>query len=92
MLRIPCPHCGPRDGTEFTYGGAALPRPDTSGDVDHATWDRYLYLRDDPAGAHREYWHHTVGCRQWLTVSRDTVTHEILDVRGPPTGAGGGAS
>lgn len=93
MLTIPCPHCGTRDQTEFTYGGdASRARPDTSDPVDDAIWDRYLYLRDDPAGPHREYWHHTHGCRQWLTVTRDTVTNRILDVSEPPDAAGRSAS
>ena len=28
MLLIPCPHCGPRDESEFDYGGRALRLPD----------------------------------------------------------------
>lgn len=84
MLVIPCPHCGPRDVTEYTYGGdASRARPDTSGAVDDGTWDAYLYLRDDPAGPHLEHWHHVLGCRQWLTVTRDTTTDRILEVRSP---------
>lgn len=84
MLRIDCPHCGTRDITEFSYGGdASRSRPDTSTHVDAATWDAYLYLRDDPAGRHREYWHHVLGCRQWLTVTRDTVTDQVLEVVAP---------
>lgn len=79
MLRIPCPHCGPRDHTEFTYGGdATRPRPDTGADVADEVWTAYLYLRDDPHGPHSEYWHHTLGCRMWLTVERDTTTDEVL--------------
>ena len=40
-------------------------------------WAGYVYLRDNPAGAHRELWQHTGGCRAWLVVTRDTVTHAI---------------
>lgn len=84
MLVIPCPHCGPRDYTEFGYGGdATRHRPDTAAAVDDAAWDAYLYLRDDPAGVHTEHWHHALGCRQWLTVTRDTTTNRILEVSGP---------
>ena len=33
------------------------------------------------AGACAEHWHHTgYGCRQWLVVERDTVSHEIFAV------------
>jgi sarcosine oxidase subunit delta len=38
----------------------------------------YLYLRDNPAGVHRELWFHEQGDRSWLVVTRNTVTHEIL--------------
>jgi methylglutamate dehydrogenase subunit B len=84
MLVIPCPHCGARDRTEFTYGGdATRHRPDTASTVDDTTWDDYLYLRDDPAGVHIEHWHHAFGCRQWLTVTRDTTTNRVVEVVAP---------
>ncbi|MFQ5558527.1 MAG: sarcosine oxidase subunit delta [Acidimicrobiales bacterium] len=74
MLQIPCPHCGPRDCTEFTYGGdASRSRPGTSDPVSDHDWVRYLFLRDNPSGDHVEHWHHSFGCRQWLTVTRDTT-------------------
>ena len=28
-----------------------------------------------------ETWHHTNGCRMWLVIERDTMTHEIKSVR-----------
>ena len=40
----------------------------------------YVYLRSNPAGAHRELWYHEQGDRSWLVVTRNTVTHEILSV------------
>jgi len=79
MLRFKCPICGLRDETEFSYGGdATVVRPahdETNADV----WHDYVFLRDNPRGAHREYWHHVHGCRQWLVVERDTLTHRIGD-------------
>ena len=38
----------------------------------------YTYLRDNPAGLHRELWFHEQGDRSWLVVTRDTTTHEIV--------------
>ncbi len=77
MLRIPCPHCGPRDHSEFSYlGDATVTRPADEAPLDD--WFAYVYLRDNPRGPHREYWHHAQGCRQWLVVERDTLTHAIL--------------
>ena len=40
----------------------------------------YMYLRDNPAGLHRELWFHEQGDRSWLVVTRDTVTHAVVDV------------
>ncbi|KAA3630886.1 MAG: sarcosine oxidase subunit delta [Proteobacteria bacterium] len=77
-MRIDCPCCGERPIDEFSYlGDATLERP--KGD-DLKTWHDYVYLRDNPRGAHHEYWHHAAGCRAWLVVHRDTLTHEIFEV------------
>jgi sarcosine oxidase subunit delta len=80
VMRIACPHCGPRDEPEFTWGGQAhLVRPDpaTCSDLE---WTDYLFMRDNPRGVHRERWCHTYGCGQWFNVARDTVTHRIVEV------------
>lgn len=78
MLLITCPWCGPRDQTEFSYGGdaAVVGRRPAEGAA-LAAWYEYVYLRDNPRGAHEELWQHTAGCRSWLRVTRDTLTHEI---------------
>lgn len=79
-MRIPCPHCGRRDASEFTYfGDASRVRPDLN-DADTETWLAYVYERDNPRGPFKEFWHHVQGCRQWLIVTRDTATHEISAV------------
>jgi len=77
---IPHPILGPRDAQEFTYLGdaALIDRPDGMADGAEAALFDYLYLRDNPAGVHRELWFHEQGDRSWLVVTRDTVTHEIL--------------
>ena len=78
MLLIPCPWCGARAQIEFTYGGdATLQRPAV--DASEAEWVQFVFLRNNPAGPHQELWQHSAGCRQWLRVSRDTRTHEILE-------------
>ena len=85
-MRIDCPYCGARDQGEFSYLGDASPeRPRDPPEValDEAAmarWTAYVYQRDNPAGPHRELWQHVAGCRAWLVVTRDTVTHEILGV------------
>ncbi|NRP73013.1 Sarcosine oxidase subunit delta [Ensifer psoraleae] len=72
---ISCPHCGVRPKEEFAIKGAVLSRP--APDAGHQAWTEYVYLRDNPRGIHREYWHHTSGCRRWLVVTRDTASHEV---------------
>ena len=60
-MRIPCPYCGERDVREFSYlGDANVVRPKTD---DAAAFHAYVNLRDNPAGAHREFWYHASGCR-----------------------------
>ena len=81
MLRIFCPICGLRDETEFTYLGDATVRRPAMDETDRDSWMEYVFYRDNPRGSHREYWQHTHGCRQWLIVNRDTLTHEITGVR-----------
>ena len=77
-MRIPCPFCGDRDASEFAYlGDATLKRPDPSSPDAERAFHDYVYLRDNPAGPHREFWHHVSGCRSWLIVTRDTRNHEI---------------
>ena len=76
------PLLGPRDSQEFTYLGDAslLHRPDASASDAAATFLDYQYLRDNPAGTHRELWYHEMGDRSWLVITRDTTSHEILAV------------
>jgi len=81
-MRIQCPYCGERDLVEFTYlGDARCRRPDPQAPDAPTQFFAAVYLRDNPAGAHDELWYHTSGCRSWLSVTRDTGTHEISAVR-----------
>jgi sarcosine oxidase subunit delta len=79
MLRIHCPFCGERDHSEFTYGGdATIVHPELSAPVE--AWIDAVYVRANPKGPHRERWQHSDGCRLWLIVERDTLTHDITRV------------
>ncbi len=76
MLRIECPWCGVRNEDEFSYGGdASKQRPADNASQDE--WYDYVYTRDNPAGEHTEHWQHVNGCRAWITVVRNTLTHEV---------------
>lgn len=74
MIRIPCPHCGPRDSVEFRHAGNPRPRPVVER-VTPPEWRRYLYERDNLAGWVTETWYHSFGCRRFFTVTRNTVTN-----------------
>ncbi len=77
MLRINCPVCGLRDETEFSYGAdASVVRP-AMDETESETWIDYVFTRDNPRGPHKEYWHHVQGCRQWLVLERNTLTHVV---------------
>ena len=77
MLRIPCPHCGIRDYTEFHYAGDATKLRPAHGAGDLRAWHDYVFLFDNPKGTHLEYWQHVEGCRQWLVLERDTATNTV---------------
>jgi sarcosine oxidase subunit delta len=80
MIRIPCPFCGERDHSEFTYGSdAGIEYPAL--DAPAEEWRKAVFERDNIAGMQAETWHHVSGCRMWLIVERDTMTHEIKSVR-----------
>tara|TARA_B100000674_G_scaffold347687_1_gene291028 strand:+ start:266 stop:535 length:270 start_codon:yes stop_codon:yes gene_type:complete len=79
MLNIKCPYCGDRSQKEFAYGGdGTVVRPELNQEISDEKWDEFVYLRKSPRGKHVELWHHIAGCRQWIKVQRDTVTHEIF--------------
>ncbi len=79
MLNIKCPYCGDRSQKEFAYGGdGTVVRPELNQEISDEKWDEFVYLRKSPRGKHIELWHHISGCRQWIKVQRDTVTHEIF--------------
>jgi heterotetrameric sarcosine oxidase delta subunit len=79
MLNIKCPYCGDRSQKEFAYGGdGTVVRPELNQEISDKKWDEFVYLRKSPRGKHIELWHHIAGCRQWIKVQRDTVTHEIF--------------
>ncbi len=95
MHLIPCPWCGDRAEREFSYGGdATVERPADPQAVPGEQWLDYVYMRENPRGPHIEWWHHSAGCRRWIKVARDTLTHKISGSAPPgksPGGSSGGA-
>ncbi len=78
-MLIVCTCCGPRDFSEYTYfGDATVVRPPLDGAAQ--AWFAAVYQRRNPRGAHAEFWQHSAGCRSFLRVVRNTLTHEVLSV------------
>lgn len=75
MMLLPCPWCGPRNVSEFHYGGEVTPRPNPA-EVTAAQWRTYLYFRTNACGWQRETWYHRAGCRRYFVLERDTATNE----------------
>ncbi|MET3904681.1 sarcosine oxidase subunit delta [Paenarthrobacter sp. 4246] len=83
MLLISCPNCGPRDETEFHYGGQAhIAYPESPNDLTDREWAEYLFYRENTKGTFAERWVHSTGCRQWFNMLRDTVSYEIHSIYG----------
>src|SRR5207253_10850936 len=84
--RLDSCYCGARGHAQFASpADASVPGPPADpglplDDVARRAWVDYVYLRDNPAGIHRELWQHVAGCRAWLVVTRDVRTHAILKV------------
>jgi heterotetrameric sarcosine oxidase delta subunit len=82
MIRIPCPHCGLRNASEFRHIGEVSKRPDPN-ETGIEEWRAYLYVRNNPADWTTETWYHNAGCRQHFVTERHTVTNEVRTSRLP---------
>jgi methylglutamate dehydrogenase subunit B len=86
-LLVKCPNCGPREATEFVFGGEVTRRP-SGRPPSRRELSAYLYFRDNPAGPQREWWFHDAGCGRWLIATRDTLGGAVAATE--PAGGGGG--
>lgn len=78
MLILTCPNCGVKaDETELHPGGQAHVARAGAGS-DDATFETYLFMRDNPRGVHFERWRHAMGCGKWFHAARCTVTLEVF--------------
>ena len=81
MLLIPCPYCGERAESEFSYGGEAhIRRPEAPESLSDEEWADYLFMCSNTKGVLLERWVHGGGCRRWFNAARDTLTYRILAV------------
>ncbi|MCJ8339332.1 MAG: sarcosine oxidase subunit delta family protein [Pseudomonadales bacterium] len=82
MFYIYCPHCEEhREEEEFHAAGEAhIPRPLDPENCSDKEWGEYMFFRTNPRGIHHELWVHSVGCRKFFNMTRDTQNYEILEV------------
>ena len=71
-----CPNCGPREVTDFGFGGEVIRRPRSR--PSFRELNSYNYFRRNVAGVQREWWFHRSGCRAWFIAERDTTTNEVM--------------
>lgn len=77
-----CPHCGPREVTDFRFGGEVRAGTGTR-PVDERALTRALYLRANVDGLQREWWQHRAGCGAWFQAERHTGTNRVLRTTAP---------
>jgi sarcosine oxidase subunit delta len=76
MKILLCPLNGPRNISEFTYGGEYHTMPDhrTTSTRD---WAEHVFFHDNAAGIVTEWWCHTASSF-WFLAERNTITDEII--------------
>jgi len=72
---LTCPNCGPREVTDFGFGGELNPRPKEKPSLREL--GEYNYFRKNVAGVQREWWVHRSGCGDWFIAERDTRTNDV---------------
>ncbi len=77
MQLISCPWCGPRAHIEFRYHCDAEAVPRHGHNETDAEWQQRTWLRANHIGWHDEIWQHADGCRGWLMISRNNLTHAV---------------
>jgi heterotetrameric sarcosine oxidase delta subunit len=87
---LTCPNCGPREVTDFGYGGELNPRPREAPSLRELS--EYNYFRRNVAGVQREWWNHRSGCGDWFIAERDTRTNEVIFTALPHDVFGEGAT
>ena len=76
MKILTCPLNGPRNITEFTYGGEFHPMPDPV-NSNSREWAEYVFFHDNEAGVVTEWWCHTA-TSYWFLAERNTITDQVL--------------
>lgn len=76
MKIMVCPLNGPRNMSEFVYGGEVKEMPDPN-NCSNAQWADYVFYSDNNIGVVREWWLHAASS-YWFIAERHTGTDEIV--------------
>lgn len=76
-----CPVNGPRNISEFAWGGEMKPDVDPTTCTDQE-WTGHLFLEANVAGVVTEWWLHTP-TNTWFIARRNTLTDEVLETMTP---------
>ena len=78
MFLLTCPNCGPRNVSEFRFGGEYNPRPADPLATSAEQWTDYEFMRANLQGVQVEWWYHRSGCGLWFLAERHTQTNEVI--------------
>ncbi len=76
MKIMVCPLNGPRNISEFVYGGEVTDMPDPNNCSD-AEWADYVFYSDNNIGVVREWWLHAA-TSFWFIADRHTGTDNVV--------------
>lgn len=78
MKLMTCPLNGPRNISEFVWGGDVKAEPEPG--CSDAAWAEHLFLEDNVAGEVDEWWLHAPS-NTWFIARRNTLTDVIVWTR-----------
>ncbi len=76
MKLMPCPMNGPRNISEFVFGGEVTEMPEPE-NCSEREWADYVFMQNNTRGIVYEWWMH-VPTSSWFIAERNTETDEII--------------
>jgi sarcosine oxidase subunit delta len=76
MKILNCPLNGPRNISEFTYGGEFHAMPDPLS-TSSREWAEHVFFHDNEAGVVTEWWCHAA-TSYWFLAERNTISDEVV--------------
>lgn len=75
MKILNCPLNGPRNISEFAFGGEVRDMPTANAGV--REWAAYVFMENNTRGLVREWWIH-IPSSYWFIAERDTESNEVV--------------